>query len=166
VILDIKFEFGDRHEWIATYHINSAQPYDPKLISTVLKLEEIKGFTISPVRYPKGRDVRLKFSSQPLSVYSAIPGKPTMLVFSVRVAADMPLGLYYIRGKLTYQPCSDQGCDTMKSIEIEIPVSIVDSKTKVRRINKYYFGVTARDYLLIPIRAVEMTGRCLVKGCS
>ena len=153
VILDIKYELGDRHEIIATYHINSAKPSDPKLIPTTLQLEEIKGFTFSPVRYPKGIDVRLQFSNQPLSVYSAI-GKPTIL-FSVRVAPDIPLGLYDIRGKLTYQPCSDKGCDSMKSIEIKIPVFVVDSKTKVRRINKYYFGVTARDYLLVPVRLVE-----------
>lgn len=166
VVLEIKYDIGDRREVIAPYHVNSALPHEPGLIPTRLEMEEAKGFTLSPVKYPKGRDASLKFSNCPLSVYSAVPGEPVVLMLDVRVAPDVPLNLYYLRGKLTYQVCGDEGCEAGRTADVLFTVTVVDAKTRVRRINKHHFGPTARDYLLAPVRAVTLTGRCLVKGCS
>jgi hypothetical protein len=169
VVLEIKYEVGDHYEWIAPFHINSNQPLDALLVPTKLELEEIKGFTIGPIRYPTGREVKLGFSDHPLSVYSAVPSNPVMIRFKVEVAPDLPLDLYYLKAKLTYQPCGDKGCGAVQTLNVRIPVSIVSAKTKVHRINREYFGARARDYALIPLRiprAVKEIGRCMVRGCS
>ena len=147
-------------------YMNSNQPLDPQFIPTKLELtnlQDLNGLTFGLPVYPKGKKKRLAFANQPLSVYEGYK----QIEFVGHADKNIPIGQYQLKGRLTYQICSDDGCNLPMSKDVIIPIEIVDPETEVRW-NKYYFGAkpTARDLLLGPGRLLLGIGECLFKGCS
>ena len=103
------------------YHINSNRPRDKFLIATVLKIERESGLVLGPVRYPKPKMQKFSFSDKPLSVYEG----EAILTFSLRASATATSGNHTLHGKLTVQACNDEQCLRPQTLNVDIPVAVV-----------------------------------------
>jgi hypothetical protein len=123
----------------SAFHINSNRPKDPNLIPTKLEPVKSDGIVFGLVAYPKGEEQKFKFSDDPLSVYSG----QVVIKIPVRTTVKLPLGQQTLRTKLSYQACNDQACFPPKTVEVTIPVEVVDAKTKVSPANGDIFVAAA-----------------------
>lgn len=103
------------------YHVNSNTPADPYLIplrlSWVADPLEPRG-----VSYPSPKMEKYDFSEKPLSVFTG----DFELATKFNVPAKANAGLTVISGKLRYQACNHKECLPPKTIEIKLPVDIVN----------------------------------------
>ncbi|HUQ94829.1 MAG TPA: protein-disulfide reductase DsbD domain-containing protein [Bryobacteraceae bacterium] len=103
------------------FHVNSNKPADDYLIP--LRLTWSAGpLELQEVAYPKPRLEKYEFSEKPLSVYSGV----FEVVTRFKVPASAAPGMQMISGKLRYQACSDKECFPPKTIEVRLPVDIVN----------------------------------------
>lgn len=103
------------------YHVNSNTPADDYLIPlrltwTATPLES-KG-----VAYPKPKMEKYEFSEKPISVFTG----DFDLVTTFHVPASATPGMQVISGKLRYQACTHKECFPPKTIEVKLPVDIVN----------------------------------------
>ncbi|MCG8015092.1 MAG: DUF255 domain-containing protein [Candidatus Thiodiazotropha sp. 'RUGA'] len=100
-LLNLKIQIPDG------WHINSNQPTGKDLIATRLTLaQQIKGWQMGPVTYPKGKQQKLAFQQQPLSVYG---GEISLQTLLKQVDEDQP-GSTTLPVELQLQACNDQVC--------------------------------------------------------
>ncbi|RLW61557.1 MAG: thioredoxin [gamma proteobacterium symbiont of Stewartia floridana] len=100
-LLNLKIQIP--HGW----HINSNQPSGKDLIATRMSLaEQSNGWQMGPVTYPKGKQEKLAFQQQPLSVYGGDISLQTLLK---PVDGDHP-GSTTLPVELQLQACNDQVC--------------------------------------------------------
>lgn len=104
------------------FHVNSNRPSDEFLIATSLKLETPEGLSTTRVVYPPGKMKRFKFSPKALSVYEG----RVVLRFQARASASAASGNHTIRGKLTVQACNDEACLRPQTVNVDVPVQVVD----------------------------------------
>ncbi len=104
----------------AGYHINSNRPAESFLIPTALKLQPLKGLTITRVQYPKAKLQKFSFSPKPMSVYE---GK-ALLKFTARALPSLAAGSHVVKGKLTVQACNHEQCLRPQTIDVEIPFDV------------------------------------------
>jgi len=103
------------------FHVNSNTPADEYLIPlrltwTPTPLEQPQ------VAYPKPRMEKYEFSEKPLSVFTG----DFDLVTTFKVPAGVSPGMQIISGKLRYQACSHKECFPPKTIEVKLPVDIIN----------------------------------------
>jgi hypothetical protein len=67
--------------------------------------------------------------------------------------------------RLTYQSCTEAGCTTVRTRQIEIPFEVVSPTTPVDWDHFNFYRTKTKDYFLIPVRFVEFTTTCLFKPC-
>ncbi|MCG8068760.1 MAG: DUF255 domain-containing protein [Candidatus Thiodiazotropha taylori] len=100
-LLNLKIQIPDG------WHINSNQPSGKDLIATRMSLaEQSNGWQMGPVTYPKGKQEKLAFQQQPLSVYGGDISLQTLLK---QVDGDHP-GSTTLPVELQLQACNDQVC--------------------------------------------------------
>ncbi|MCG7997490.1 MAG: DUF255 domain-containing protein [Candidatus Thiodiazotropha taylori] len=100
-LLNLKIQIPDG------WHINSNQPSGKDLIATRMSLaEQSNGWQMGPVTYPKGKQQKLAFQQQPLSVYGGDISLQTLLK---QVDGDHP-GSTTLPVELQLQACNDQVC--------------------------------------------------------
>jgi len=103
------------------YHVNSNTPSDDYLIPLRLTWTaaplETKG-----VAYPKPKMEKYEFSEKPLSVFTG----DFDLVTTFQVPASAAPGMQVISGKVRYQACTHKECFPPKTIEVKLPVDIVN----------------------------------------
>ncbi|MBL8222311.1 MAG: hypothetical protein JNL62_23950 [Bryobacterales bacterium] len=103
------------------YHVNSNTPSDDYLIPLRLTWTaaplEMKG-----VAYPKPKMEKYEFSEKPLSVFTG----DFDLVTTFHVPASAAPGMQVISGKVRYQACTHKECFPPKTIEVKLPVDIVN----------------------------------------
>jgi thiol:disulfide interchange protein DsbD len=73
------------------------------------------------VTYPQPGTEKFAFSQKPLSIFSGAFD----VVTRFKTAPSAALGLTVITGKLRYQACNDRMCLAPKTIDVSIPVEIV-----------------------------------------
>lgn len=118
------------------YHINDNKPTLDYLIPTELKLEPIKGMTVTKVVYPKGELKSFAFSDTKLSVYEGTLDVGVLLGIT-RTASP---GTYTLKGKLAYQACNDHACLPPKSVPVTLAVKVVPRGARVKRVNGDVFN--------------------------
>ncbi|MCG8042785.1 MAG: DUF255 domain-containing protein [Candidatus Thiodiazotropha endolucinida] len=100
-LLNLKIQIPDG------WHINSNQPSGKDLIATRMSLaEQSNGWQMGPVTYPKGKQQKLAFQQQPLSVYGGDISLQTLLK---QIDGDHP-GSTTLPVELQLQACNDQVC--------------------------------------------------------
>jgi DsbC/DsbD-like thiol-disulfide interchange protein len=123
-----------------TFHINSNKPSDPNLIPTKIELLPTEGITYGTIVYPKGEVEKFQFSEQPLSVYS----HRVVIKVPASATAKLAPGQQTLRAKLRYQACNDQACFPPKTVEVTVPVEVVDARAKVSPANGDIFGAAKK----------------------
>jgi Thiol:disulfide interchange protein DsbD, N-terminal len=103
------------------FHVNSDTPADDYLIPLRLT------WTASPlevqsVGYPKPQLEKYSFSEKPLSVFTG----DFEVVTSFKVPAGVPPGMRILSGKLRYQACTNKECFPPRTVEVKLPVDIVN----------------------------------------
>jgi thiol:disulfide interchange protein DsbD len=90
----------------AGYHANAHVPSEEFLIPTAVELDPAPGVTLGPVRYPSAISKKFAFAEKPLAVYE---GSFDMTAQG-KVDAAVPSGKIEIRGRVTFQACTDKQC--------------------------------------------------------
>ncbi|MBI3207627.1 MAG: hypothetical protein HYZ37_01850 [Candidatus Solibacter usitatus] len=103
------------------YHVNSNSPEDDYLIPLKLSWTSDPLLTEAVV-YPAPKKEKYAFSQKPLSVFTGDFEIATR--FKVPPAATP--GLRVITAKLRYQACTHQECFPPKTVEVKLPVDIVN----------------------------------------
>jgi len=120
----------------AGWHINSNTPNDEFLIPTSFDLLSERDFEITTIKYPDPTILNLSFSDEPVSVFEG--------EFIIGVIIDLPedleLGDHQIPVELYYQACDDQTCEPPMDVKATLKISVVDSSTPVKEINKDIFA--------------------------
>lgn len=104
------------------YHINSNRPAEEFLIPTALKLDRLAGFTTTRVTYPKAKVQKFEFSEKPMSVYEG----QTVLKFNARALPSVAPGAHTLKAKLTVQACDDKQCLRPQTLNLDIPIEVVN----------------------------------------
>ena len=101
-----------------------------------LKFEEKPGLNFSEVIYPPPEEKAFSFSNQRLAVY----GGRVIIGGIVAVSKDFPTGKRILRGKFSYQACSNQVCVFPAEVDIDISIEVVGSDQPVHQINREVFS--------------------------
>ncbi|MBW8000452.1 MAG: DUF255 domain-containing protein [Planctomycetes bacterium] len=102
------------------YHINSSQPLTKKLIATSVSLKKLPQAAIETVSYPKGKEMKLKFSPEPLSVYE----ESVNIKFAVTIAKDAKEGKSNLEIEVRTQACTETFCLAPETHVLSIPIQI------------------------------------------
>jgi hypothetical protein len=103
------------------YHVNSNKPAEEYLIPLRLTWTTTDLATDS-ISYPAAKMERYAFSEKPLSVFTG----DFEIVTRFRVPATAAPGMKIVTGKLRYQACSHKECYPPKTLEVKLPVDIVN----------------------------------------
>lgn len=103
------------------YHVNSNTPSDEYLIPLRLAWTPAP-LEVSQVIYPAPKMEKYDFSAKPLSVFTG----DFEIATTFKVPGTAALGMQVIAGKLRYQACSHKECLPPKTIEVKLPVDIVN----------------------------------------
>lgn len=115
----------------AGYHANSNKPSEDYLIPFSLKWEDGSLRPVS-VTYPKAQLRKLTFSNKPLSVFTG----SFIIVTRFHLPNNAAPGKVDIKGKLHYQACDDRSCQPPKTLEVSMPVEIVNRSPGSRRAHR------------------------------
>lgn len=105
----------------AGYHANSNKPSEDYLIPFSLKWEDGSLRPVS-VTYPKAQLRKLTFSNRPLSVFTG----SFNIVTRFHLPDNAAPGKVDVKGKLHYQACDDRSCQPPKTLEVSLPLEIVE----------------------------------------
>ncbi len=103
------------------YHVNSNTPADDYLIPLRLTWAT-SPLEVQQVSYPKPEMEKYEFSEKPISVFSG----GFAITTQFKVPAGAAPGMMIITGKLRYQACSNKECFPPKTLEVKLPVDIVN----------------------------------------
>ena len=118
------------------WHINAHVPSLDYLIPMELRFEKEPGLNFSEVIYPPPVEKAFSFSNQRLAVY----GGRVIIGGIVAVSKDFSTGKRTLRGKFSYQACSDQLCLLPVEVDICIPIEVVRPEQPVHQINQEVFS--------------------------
>ena len=104
------------------YHINSNRPLDKFLVGTAFKIEPQTGLSAGQILYPKPKMQKFSFSEKPMSVFEG----RAVLKFAIRALPAASVGGHTIQGKLTIQACNNEQCLRPQTINVEVPVEVVN----------------------------------------
>ncbi|MBI3683593.1 MAG: hypothetical protein HY235_24725 [Acidobacteria bacterium] len=103
------------------YHVNSNTPPDDYLIPLRLVWTSAP-LEVQDVVYPKPKMEKYEFSEKPLSVFTGDFEISTRF----KVPATAVPGMQIITGKLRYQACTYKECLPPKTLEVKLPVDILN----------------------------------------
>jgi thioredoxin:protein disulfide reductase len=111
---------------IATgWHVNANPPAPDYLIPTTVSVTGVAGLAPQGTLYPAGRQVKLGFDENPLSVYD---GTVTASV-TLAAARDALNGTHRLRGAVRYQSCNDEVCLAPTSLPFTVEVTVSGGAT-------------------------------------
>jgi thiol:disulfide interchange protein DsbD len=118
------------------WHVNSHQPTFDYLIGTSFELQPQANIILADVQYPKGNLVSLAFAEQPIDVYEG-----TIVIFaSIKVSEKTEPGIDTLKGMLTAQACNNLLCLAPSTIDVRVPIHIVNAGEPVSRQNQELFA--------------------------
>ena len=98
------------------YHVNSNRPLERFLIASKLQFESPAGVRFGPILYPRPTLRSVNFSKSKVSVFEG----HTTIRFTVTVPASFKSNSVELKGKLTYQACSDDVCFQPKTRDVKL----------------------------------------------
>lgn len=101
-----------------------------KFIPAKLELQGSDGISLTPVRYPKSRPQDFHLGTTLVPTFNPYVAD---LYFDLNAAKDAPLGPHILLGKLTLQTVSTKGLSAPQSLDIQIPVTIVEHNARVSK---------------------------------
>ena len=111
-------------EVAAGWHVNANPPAPDYLIPTAVSLTGAAGLAPRGTLYPAGRQVKLGFDENPLSLYD---GTITASV-TLAAARDAVNGRHVLRGAVRYQPCNDEVCLAPVSLPFTVEVTVTGAR--------------------------------------
>jgi thioredoxin:protein disulfide reductase len=102
------------------WHINANPPAPDYLIPTAVSVKAAAGLAPVGVLYPAGRQLKLGFDENPLSVYD---GTITAIV-TLAAARDARDGPQVLRGAVRFQPCNDEVCLAPASLSFAVGITV------------------------------------------
>ena len=105
---------------LPSWHINANPPALDYLIPTVIQITGAAGVQPGKVVYPAGKNLKLSFEDQPLSVYD---GSVEVRV-PLSALATATNGKHLLSGKVDYQGCNDQVCAPPASARFSVEVTV------------------------------------------
>lgn len=117
------------------WHINSNKPYEDFLIPTKVILNQLNGFLLKQLVYPKAKDYKFSFSDNPLSVWEG----EILIGGILNVDQNISPGSYKLIFTLEYQACNDMSCLAPSSVSDTLIIEIADRKSVVNQINQSIF---------------------------
>lgn len=118
------------------WHINQNPASDEFLIPTTVKIQSKQGTTLTNLKFPKGKEYRVKGDDQVILVYE---GKVTVfgdLEVPEKAAGTVEEFELIIR----YQACNDNGCERPKTLKFAAKVPVAKLNEKVNPINTKVFN--------------------------
>lgn len=112
-------------EIVSGWHVNANPPSPEYLIPVTVSVKSAPGLAPRGVLYPTGRQVKLGFDENPLSVYE---GSVTVRV-TLAAAPDAASGEHTLRGAVGFQPCNDEVCLAPASAPFAIRVAVTGGVT-------------------------------------
>jgi thioredoxin:protein disulfide reductase len=112
-------------EIAAGWHVNANPPAPDYLIPTAVSVTGAAGLAPQGTLYPAGRQVKLGFDENPLSVYD---GTVTASV-TLAAARDALNGTHRLRGAVRYQSCNDEVCLAPTSLPFTVEVTVTGGAT-------------------------------------
>ncbi|MBI4906878.1 MAG: hypothetical protein HY820_24835 [Acidobacteria bacterium] len=103
------------------YHVNSNTPSDEYLIPLKLTWTATP-LEVETITYPVPKKEKYTFSEKPLSVFSG----DFDIVTRFKAPAGASPGMQVISGKLRYQACTDKECFPPRTVEVRLPVDIIN----------------------------------------
>lgn len=103
------------------FHVNSNKPADDYLIPLRLTWTS-PDLAVESIQFPAPKMEKYEFSDKPLSVYTG----DFEIVTRFKAQPSAALGMKIVTGKLRYQACSHKECFPPKTIEVKLPVDIVN----------------------------------------
>ncbi len=88
------------------WHINSNKPKENFLIPSVVSLLDTSVFTLSDIKYPQAREVKLAFSDVPLSVFEG----DVYITAKLKLKSDKKPGQAILKLLFDYQACNNANC--------------------------------------------------------
>jgi DsbC/DsbD-like thiol-disulfide interchange protein len=103
------------------FHVNANPPSSPSFIATQLTLEPSNSLAVGKPVYPAPSATKtFQFSDAPLAVYE---GRVIVKV-PVKAAPGAPVGSFFLRGKVSAQPCDEEVCYPPRDLEVTVPVVV------------------------------------------
>jgi thioredoxin:protein disulfide reductase len=124
------------------WFIHSAAEGEAELIPTRLVIPEHDAFAVRELRFPQPQKRRFEYTSASVDVYSGEIFVPATLLINPKANP----GEWSVRGRLTYQACSDKVCLPPETVDLPLSVPVVQAQEASRLINQGYFdsGVDPR----------------------
>ncbi len=102
------------------WHVNANPPVPDYLIPVVVDVKGAAGLAPRGTDYPAGRQVKLGFDDNPLSLYD---GTVTVTV-TLAATRDARDGTHTLRGTVRYQPCNDEVCLAPTTLPFAVEVTV------------------------------------------
>ncbi|MFP4399124.1 MAG: protein-disulfide reductase DsbD family protein [Desulfonatronovibrio sp.] len=119
------------------WHINGHQTTKDYLVGTDFQLDYNDDFIVSVVDYPQADEFEFDFAKgDKLLVYSG-----TQYIYvTMRASPETQPGDYHLTGNLMVQACNNNICLAPSGTDIEIELEVVESGTRLERINSHIFS--------------------------
>ncbi len=118
------------------WHINSDDPGDEFLFPSSLALDEVAGFEVKALAFPKPKQAKFEYSDFELRVYEdeAVVGA------LLQVAESVKAGAYSLTGVFKYQACNNTSCIMPQDLRLEIPVEVVAAGVETKDVEPDLFA--------------------------
>ncbi len=131
---------------------------DSRVEPTRLELEASKDIEISSVSYPASERKRFLFDPKSFRVLKTDGDGPIRFRFKVRASPSVAPGEYVVKAILRYHFVSDAGFSHPQQLRLEVPIKVVDRKTRVVTQDRSIAGIRGitpaewtEDILLAPL---------------
>jgi hypothetical protein len=104
-----------------------------------LELQPEPGFTFGQVRYPKARKHQFPFRSEPMRATAIDWWSP--IQFKLRASKTVALGEHTLKGTLMFQTVSDKGASEPQTVDVQIPVTVVEHDADVKKADYPHPGI-------------------------
>jgi thiol:disulfide interchange protein DsbD len=110
-------------------HAQSNKPLEDFLIPTVLSFEVSPDFATKKVVYPEAKMIHVEGSAKDSAVF-----EETFAVgVEIEIATSVAPGIHVLKGKLKYQACNEEQCFAPVTLDINLPIKIVDPATALTK---------------------------------
>ncbi len=103
--------------WAIQAHV----PTLPYLIPTTLSFDPVPGISVGDIIYPEPALKKMAFAKEELAVYTGL----VIFLVPLRVEEGAQPGLRVLRGKLYYQPCTENYCRFPEELEVSFLLLVV-----------------------------------------
>lgn len=108
-------------EILEGWAIQAHMPTSPNLIPTTLSFDPVPDLSFGEIIYPEPVPKKVAFAKEKLLVYTGL----VVFLVPLKVAEGAQPGLRVLRGKLSYQPCTESYCRFPEELEVSFLLLVV-----------------------------------------